>query len=74
MMKLAILSLLALSQLGAAENGWTSLFNGKDLTGWKASENSSSFSVKDAPSSPTESAAIAFTLAISANTPSRTSS
>ena len=27
--------------------GWSSLFNGKDLTGWKVSENPDSFSVQD---------------------------
>jgi lysophospholipase L1-like esterase len=27
--------------------GWQTLFNGKDLTGWKAAENPRSFSVKD---------------------------
>ncbi len=30
----------------AAEDGWVSLFNGKDLTGWKASENGE-FKVED---------------------------
>jgi hypothetical protein len=39
--------LIALAPLGAAEDGWTSLFNGKDLTGWKPSENVATFSVKD---------------------------
>jgi len=33
--------------LGAADDGWTSLFNGKDLTGWKVNENQATFSVKD---------------------------
>jgi hypothetical protein len=47
MKKLAILSLLALAQLGAAEKGWTSLFNGKDFTGWKVNENTETFSIKD---------------------------
>jgi hypothetical protein len=28
-------------------DGWTVLFNGKDLDGWKAAENESSFSVQD---------------------------
>ena len=43
-MGLATLSLLAglmvlpLINAQAAEDGWVSLFNGKDLTGWKASE------------------------------------
>ena len=31
--------LLAVAPLIAAEEGFTSLFNGKDLTGWKASEH-----------------------------------
>ena len=31
----------------AAEEGWISLFNGKDLTGWRASENKDTFSVRD---------------------------
>src|SRR6185312_983733 len=33
--------------LDAAGPAWTSLFNGKDLSGWKASENTSTFSVHD---------------------------
>lgn len=33
-------------QAHAAEDGWESLFNGKDLTGWKASENGE-FTVED---------------------------
>jgi len=33
--------------LPAADQGWVSLFNGKDLDGWKASENPSTFSVQD---------------------------
>jgi hypothetical protein len=31
----------------SVENGWTPLFNGKDLTGWTASENKDTFSVED---------------------------
>jgi len=31
----------------AAQDGWISLFNGKDLDGWKASENQGTFTVKD---------------------------
>lgn len=31
----------------SVENGWTPLFNGKDLTGWKASENADAFKVED---------------------------
>ena len=45
-MRLCVLALLAASSLPAASD-WVSLFNGKDLTGWKASENSATFSVKD---------------------------
>jgi hypothetical protein len=29
------------------QDGWISLFNGKDLTGWKASENPASFTVQN---------------------------
>jgi hypothetical protein len=47
MKTLVILSLLALTQLSAAEKGWTSLFNGKDFTGWKVNENTDTFSIKD---------------------------
>lgn len=47
MKKLASLMLIVLTPLSAADSGWTSLFNGKDLTGWKASENAGSFTVKD---------------------------
>jgi hypothetical protein len=39
--------LIALAPMSAAEQGWTSLFNGKDLTGWKPNENIETFSVKD---------------------------
>ena len=38
---------LVLAPLTAADEGWISLFNGKDLTGWRVNENPSSFSVKD---------------------------
>ncbi len=45
------LALLALSLASAprqnAEPGWTSLFDGKSLSGWKASENPSSVKVED---------------------------
>jgi hypothetical protein len=34
-------------KLEPAGNGWISLFNGKDLSGWKASEHSNSFRVVD---------------------------
>ncbi|MCL6544743.1 MAG: DUF1080 domain-containing protein [Bryobacteraceae bacterium] len=38
---------VALMPLPAADQGWVSLFNGKDLDGWKANENPSTFSVQD---------------------------
>src|SRR4030088_859273 len=44
---LAFLLLLASTRLSAADEGWTQLFNGKDLTGWKVNENTETFSVKD---------------------------
>jgi hypothetical protein len=47
MTKLAVSILIALLPLSAAEEGWTSLFNGKDLTGWKVNENAQTFSVQD---------------------------
>jgi len=47
MRKLAILLVAVLAPLGAAEKGWTSLFNGKDFTGWKVNENTATFSIKD---------------------------
>ncbi|MBZ5592159.1 MAG: DUF1080 domain-containing protein [Acidobacteriia bacterium] len=43
----AVLFFLALLPLFAADEGFTSLFNGKDLTGWKVNENVDTFSVKD---------------------------
>jgi hypothetical protein len=42
----AILALCALPVFGA-EKGFTSLFNGKDLSGWKVNENQETFSIKD---------------------------
>ena len=47
MKKYLCLALLAAAPLLAAEEGFTPLFNGKDLTGWKASEHPDTFSVKD---------------------------
>ncbi len=38
---------LGASGLLAADQGWTSLFDGKSLEGWKASENTQSWSVAD---------------------------
>ncbi len=39
--------LIALAPMSAAEEGWTSLFDGKDLRGWKPNENVETFSIKD---------------------------
>ena len=47
MKKYAALLCLSLMPLFGAEKGFTSLFNGKDLTGWKVNENTDTFSVKD---------------------------
>lgn len=43
----ALLFFLTLLPLFAADEGFTSLFNGRDLTGWKVNENVDTFSVKD---------------------------
>ncbi len=46
----AAVSMLVTASLTAAaanEEGWISLFNGKNLDGWKASENPDSFQVED---------------------------
>jgi hypothetical protein len=39
--------LIAIAPVLAAEEGFTPLFNGKDLTGWKASEHPETFTVMD---------------------------
>lgn len=46
---LTFLAALTLSNtlIASAEEEWVSLFNGKDLTGWKANENKDTFSVRD---------------------------
>ena len=46
-MRNAILLLIAMVPLTAADQGWVSLFNGKDLTGWKANESPGTFTVQD---------------------------
>jgi hypothetical protein len=43
----AILFLLCDLSASFGQDGWVSLFNGTDLTGWKAGANASSFSVVD---------------------------
>jgi hypothetical protein len=40
------LALLGLSA-AVAQDGWISLFNGKDFTGWKVSEHPASFTIRD---------------------------
>jgi hypothetical protein len=44
---LAAMSFLLLGSLAAADEDWTSLFDGKTLAGWKAAENPASFRVVD---------------------------
>lgn len=45
---LTLLSVVALSAVAFAEDGWTSMFNGKDLSGWKSNEEvPGSFTVED---------------------------
>lgn len=44
---LVFVLLLSLSLAVHAQEGWIPLFNGKNLDGWKISENPSSFSVED---------------------------
>jgi hypothetical protein len=39
--------LLFIASAASAQSGWISLFNGKDFTGWKASENTGTFTIKD---------------------------
>jgi hypothetical protein len=47
MKKHVLLFCLSLLPAFGAEKGFTSLFNGKDLTGWKVNENQQTFSIKD---------------------------
>ena len=42
-----LLALCALTTCAFAADGWQSLFNGKDLEGWKPNEKPETFSVKD---------------------------
>jgi hypothetical protein len=43
----AALILLAAASIAPAQDGWISLFNGKDLTGWKVNESPATFTVKE---------------------------
>ncbi|TDE08390.1 3-keto-disaccharide hydrolase [Dyadobacter psychrotolerans] len=45
--QLKLLFLLFLTTPVFAQDGWVSIFNGQDLTGWKVGANASSFSVVD---------------------------
>jgi hypothetical protein len=48
MRSIALFSLLlCATALSAQSDGWVSIFDGKSLDGWKASENPATFSVKD---------------------------
>lgn len=47
MKNFTLLFVIGLAPLFADDQGFTSLFNGKDLTGWKVNENVETFSVKD---------------------------
>src|SRR4051812_25938655 len=47
MTKFLSLMVVVLMPLSAADKGYTQLFNGKDLTGWKVNENTDSFSIQD---------------------------
>lgn len=42
-----LLFLIAVNNPSQAQDGWISIFNGKDLTGWKVGANASSFSIVD---------------------------
>ncbi|MDQ6676984.1 MAG: DUF1080 domain-containing protein [Acidobacteriota bacterium] len=46
-MRLIPALLLFALPVAAQSAGWTPLFNGKDLTGWKVNENDATFSVED---------------------------
>jgi hypothetical protein len=46
-MKTSLVLLFLAVPLFAADDGFTSLFNGKDLSGWKASEHPDTFSVEN---------------------------
>jgi hypothetical protein len=47
MNRATLLLLLALAPSAVAQDGWISLFNGKDFTGWKVNENTGSFTIQD---------------------------
>ncbi len=45
--RLAFFFALAAAPIAFAQDGWISLFNGKDFTGWKVGGNQTSFQIKD---------------------------
>ena len=47
MNRIVLLALITIVPLMAADDGWVSLFDGKDLTGWRVNENPGTFTVKD---------------------------
>jgi hypothetical protein len=49
MIRATLSLLLAMAPLALAQDkdGWISLFNGKDFTGWKVNENTDTFTIKD---------------------------
>ena len=46
-LRFAFLIVVAATQVSFAQDGWISLFNGKDFTGWKVGGNTASFKVVD---------------------------
>ena len=47
MNRLIVVLVLAAASAGMAQDGWISLFNGKDFDGWKVGGNQNSFTVSD---------------------------
>jgi hypothetical protein len=47
MIRFSLMLLLAAAPAAFAQNGWISLFNGKDFTGWKIGGDQSTFKIKD---------------------------
>ena len=47
MKRATLLLFLVMAPLAVAQDGWVSLFNGKDFTGWKVNENTQTFSIQD---------------------------
>jgi hypothetical protein len=47
MNRLTLILLLAAAPAAIAQNGWITLFNGKDFTGWKVGGDQNTFKIKD---------------------------